>query len=690
MSAMPDARTCPHCGKSLSGRPSFCGHCGHALPDELVGKVIDGRYRILERIGGGGMGEVYKVEHVRIGKVAAMKIIHGLLADNQELRRRFLREARAVSKLVHVNTVQVFDFGEYEGSLYLVMEYVPGRTLSAVLKESGRLPWPRAVHIAVQVCNALSEAHEKGVVHRDIKPENLILVRQKDGTDLVKVVDFGLARLKGDGDPHITAQGSILGTPYYMAPEQARGEEPDERTDIYSLGVVLYEMVAGTVPFEAPSPLVVLTRCLSEEPPPPTSRVSGLDLDPAAERVIMKALARDRADRFRSAEEFSEALWATLPDAPSSLLLVPPSGSVRRTTDSQDTGVSEKKLRREDLEAFERSLRRRRAVNALLLPLIMAALAAGGTYWYLRSSHRKAPSYVTHEVEPNNTTAQANPIASGVAVTGTIGKRLSATEADLDAYCFVLPDGNWHVDVYLWPQRLMDLSLTVYRDQGNSVEPIAHSQATGRSGAEALTGLRLPPGRYHVVVSQVVGPEGPIEGVSDTYKLLVRWRPVRPSDEQEPNDSVDTAQTILVQRIEGSLASPADVDCYALPRLSRARQVALVKGEPGLVMDCLVSFPRRGREDQGDSETPVAEVDTLQVLAAGSRRCAWPELPEGAKGILCVREPGKRPEASDPTDLVRPYVLEATVQSQPRLHTSGTARPSPPGRPGSLPRSSGK
>src|SRR4029079_16853247 len=189
-------------------------------------KVVDGRYRVLEVIGRGGMGVVYRVEHLRMGKVAAMKVLHRDLAHDPEIVQRFEREAAAISKLHHPHTVQVFDFGTAQGALYLIMEYVRGLDLARIIGRDGPMPWARCAPLLAQICGALQEAHELGIVHRDLKPENVLITRTTGGRDYAEVRDFARAETAPRGAPtRQTERNAIVGTPYFMAPEQIRGED---------------------------------------------------------------------------------------------------------------------------------------------------------------------------------------------------------------------------------------------------------------------------------------------------------------------------------------------------------------------------------------------------------------------------------------------------------------------------------
>jgi serine/threonine-protein kinase len=314
---------CPQCATQYAGAARFCGRCGAALasddasaaePDPWLGREVDGRYRVLDCLGSGGMGVVYRVEHLRLGKIAAMKVLSPDTARNREMVQRFRREAQAVSRLNHPNIVQTFDFGQWDGALYLIMEHVKGENLQVVLLREGALPFPRAARLFAQVCSALTEAHDAGVIHRDLKPENLMVVRRRDGTEHVKVLDFGLAKLREreEAGAAISADSQVLGTPYYMAPEQVRGEALDPRADIYSLGATLYRVLTGAPPFQAPSPMSVLAKHLTDEVVPPRSRAPERELPPEADRIVLRAMAKALQDRYPSAAEVQRDLESAL------------------------------------------------------------------------------------------------------------------------------------------------------------------------------------------------------------------------------------------------------------------------------------------------------------------------------------------------------------------------------------------
>jgi len=260
-----------------------------------LGKIVDGRYRVIEVIGRGGMGVVYRVEHLRMGKIAAMKVLHRDLASDPDVVQRFEREAAAISRLNHPHTVQVFDFGNAQGNLYLIMELVRGLDMGRVVTRDGPMTWARAAPLLAQICGALQEAHELGIVHRDLKPENVLITRTTRGRDYAKVLDFGLAKLEQRGAPDTTDKQAIVGTPYFMAPEQIRGEEVDARTDIYSLGALMFEVLTGQHLYESTTAVGVLTRHLTGEPDAPSMRAPKQGIPPEVDHLCRKALARDPA-----------------------------------------------------------------------------------------------------------------------------------------------------------------------------------------------------------------------------------------------------------------------------------------------------------------------------------------------------------------------------------------------------------
>jgi serine/threonine-protein kinase len=275
--------------------------------DPEIGVVIAERYRIVELLGQGGMGAVYRAEHLQLAKPVAIKLLRPEISARKDSDARFQREALAGARLQHANIVGVLDFGHREdGSLYLVMELLTGHSLRQVLDKTPRLPWPRALHIARQVLRGLAHAHDQGVIHRDIKPENIHLTHDGEDPDCAKLIDFGIAMLTaGEGaDVRITAAGLAVGTPTYLAPEQAVGGKLGPPTDLYSLSIVLYEMLAGRPPFVAEEPVRLLTAHAMTPPPPVNELAPDASVPPAVEAMVQRGLGKTWAERIATATEY--------------------------------------------------------------------------------------------------------------------------------------------------------------------------------------------------------------------------------------------------------------------------------------------------------------------------------------------------------------------------------------------------
>ena len=287
---------------------------GSTTDDKFVGKTLPGGYHILDLISVGGMGRVYRAEQSALGRTVAVKIIHPHLLSDENSALRFITEARAASQLNHPNSIAVFDFGRTDdGQPYLVMEFLRGKDLARVAYEEGPLPFSRIVDVLRQVLAALSEAHDLGIVHRDLKPENVILEPLRRGGDFVKVVDFGLAKLRADAQgPNVTSPGIVCGTPDYMAPEQGRGDPIDGRSDLYAVGVVLFQLLTGRLPFEADSPTQVVMMHMTIPVPDPRQVAPERNIPEPLVRVVNQALAKDAKKRFQDASEFADALKSAL------------------------------------------------------------------------------------------------------------------------------------------------------------------------------------------------------------------------------------------------------------------------------------------------------------------------------------------------------------------------------------------
>jgi serine/threonine-protein kinase len=311
-------RPCPQCGNGCDESHKFCPLCGFPIAqiagtapaeDPFINRTLPGGYVILDLVGIGGMGRVYRAEQRMLGRTVAVKVIHPHLLGDESASARFIAEARAASRLNHPHSVGVIDFGKTDdGQLYLVMEFLRGRDLARVAYEEGPLPIRRIIDVLRQALAALGEAHHIGIVHRDLKPENIILEPLRAGGDFVKVVDFGLAKIV-EGPRHaITTPGIICGTPDYMAPEQGRGAVIDARADLYAMGIILFQLLTGRLPFEADTPTQVVLMHLSIPPPDPRQVSPERNIPESLADVVAKTLSKEPDDRWESATEMSQAL----------------------------------------------------------------------------------------------------------------------------------------------------------------------------------------------------------------------------------------------------------------------------------------------------------------------------------------------------------------------------------------------
>jgi eukaryotic-like serine/threonine-protein kinase len=365
--------------------------------EELIGSLVDERYSILEAMASGSMGAVYKAERVPVGKLVAIKFLHAAFANDAEFLSRFERETRVMSKLAHPNCVSVLDFGVYEGSPYIVMDFVAGRTLRSILDE-GPLSPPRALSIARQIAAGLAHAHAQGVVHRDVKPANIMISEEIATGEHARILDFGLARLRGAVGRDATQSNVVVGTPNYMAPEQTIGGGTiDARTDVYAVGVVLFEMLAGERPFQAEDTLALLGMHRAAPIPKLADRIpAGVELPDGIQQVIDRAMAKSPADRFQSAIELAEAIdlvatgrAATTRDMDT---VATPQPRVLGRKKANTAAVAPTQI---DISIHSGPRPRRSSSSTMLGALVAIVLLGGGAYaaWYWKG--RTASEAVT-------------------------------------------------------------------------------------------------------------------------------------------------------------------------------------------------------------------------------------------------------------------------------------------------------
>jgi serine/threonine-protein kinase len=353
-----ELKQCPTCSHRFSRDAGFCPFDGSRLEpaqydplgDPLLGTTIDGRYEVVALLGEGGMGQVYRVRHVQLDRLFAMKVLRKELARDAELCGRFIQEARATASVRHPNIVAITDFGQMPSGIpFFVMELLMGQSLADVVKAGGPAPVGRAVRIVEQIASALGAAHAAGIVHRDLKPDNVFLVGGMAGgvvSDDVRVVDFGAAKIVGSS--RVTRQGVVFGTPAYMSPEQASGQPVDHRADVYALGVVLYEMLAGRVPFVADTYMGVLTQHMFVQPVPP-SRVaqSGRELG-ALEEITLICLAKKPEERFATMEELASAIRRVVHMRGDGTAEIAPRSAVQEVGPSRGQGPARARFRMAD------------------------------------------------------------------------------------------------------------------------------------------------------------------------------------------------------------------------------------------------------------------------------------------------------------------------------------------------------
>ena len=321
---MSDQKICPTCGTEYPLSERFCPRDGTALRataagSDLMGTVVADRYHIIKKLGEGGMGTVYLAEHVKMGRKSALKVMNPGTNQDADAIARFNREAANASRLNHPNICAIYDFGETpDGLIYLAMEFIEGQSLTSLIEKNGALPPARAASIIHQSADALQVAHDAGIVHRDLKPDNIMIAKNRDGSDLAKVVDFGIAKAHSSDAQKVTKTGLVVGTPEYMSPEQLSGDKLDGRSDIYSLALVAFNCLTGKLPFAGESAQEAMIARLIEQPKTLAEMKPDVAWPAEVQAVMDKALTRDATERYQSAAQFGRELWAACESMPAS------------------------------------------------------------------------------------------------------------------------------------------------------------------------------------------------------------------------------------------------------------------------------------------------------------------------------------------------------------------------------------
>ena len=322
---MSEVKTCPTCGTEYPLSERFCPRDGTALRGanplgDLVGSIVHDKFHVMKKLGEGGMGAVYLAEHVKMGKKMALKVMNPGMHQDADAIARFNREAKNASQINHPNVCAIYDFGETsDGLIYLAMEFIEGSSLSGLIEKAGSLAPARAASIIHQAADALQVAHDYGIVHRDLKPDNIMIAKARDGSDQVKVVDFGIAKASSSDAQKVTKTGLVVGTPEYMSPEQLAGDKLDGRSDIYSLGLVAFNCLTGKLPFPSNSAQEAMIMRLTDHPKTLAEIRPDISWPDELEAVIAKALARDAVDRYQSAAEFGRDMFRATENMPATI-----------------------------------------------------------------------------------------------------------------------------------------------------------------------------------------------------------------------------------------------------------------------------------------------------------------------------------------------------------------------------------
>ncbi|HEY6107515.1 MAG TPA: serine/threonine-protein kinase [Gemmatimonadales bacterium] len=419
-------KICPVCSREYSDEIRFCQDDGTTLraaapASSLVGQVIADRYHVIKKLGEGGMGQVYLAEHVKMGRRSAIKVMSPAMIHDPDAIARFNREASNASRITHPNVCAVYDFGETpEGLIYLAMEFVEGVPLTDLIEQEGALPLARATAIFKQTADALQAAHDLGIVHRDLKPDNIMVARGRDGSDVVKVVDFGIAKAVGGDETgqKVTKTGLVVGTPEFMSPEQLSGDKVDGRSDLYALALVYFRMLTGQLPFQADSVQETMIKRLTDEPETLAAARPDLRFPDGLQQVLDTALARTPANRYQTVAKFADDVLGVV--------------ALRRGTQGATPATrAEIEAKTQVIDSHETRARKsvpraegkRRSFVPLFVGLVLV-LGLGGGAWVMFGSHgapespaandsthlAATPPDTSKTVQMPDTTKQAPPV----------------------------------------------------------------------------------------------------------------------------------------------------------------------------------------------------------------------------------------------------------------------------------------
>jgi hypothetical protein len=426
-----DQKVCPTCGTEYPLSERFCPRDGTALRSanaqaDLLGSIVAERYHILKKLGEGGMGTVYLAEHVKMGRKAALKVMNPGMNTDADAIARFNREAANASRLNHPNVCAIYDFGETsDGLIYLAMEFIEGESLTSLIEKNGSLAAPRAATIVHQAADALAVAHDYGIVHRDLKPDNIMIAKDRDGADVVKVVDFGIAKASSSDAQKVTKTGLVVGTPEYMSPEQLAGDKLDGRSDIYSLGLVAFNCLTGLLPFPSETAQEAMIMRLTDHPKTLAEMRPEIEWPAELQAVMDKVLARDADERYQKSDEFGrdiskavENMPATLAAAAGTMVMGAAAAEVPKTRMAARGGATAKIETPSPIATVPAPAKKSPVMMIVAAVVVIAGI--GGTVVFMKPGSSAAPAAnapantpTTSAVDPSKTAAPQNDMKKG-------------------------------------------------------------------------------------------------------------------------------------------------------------------------------------------------------------------------------------------------------------------------------------